>query len=85
MSICDSLEHLSIQSVSTEERGMETRKRSECGTPVGKTEMAKMSFEQVAEYIGSLRNTISKLQDSKPDISDQLDDCDISASSSIKQ
>ena len=38
--------------------------------------MAKMSFEEVAAYIGTLRSTIKKLQDTEPqhDISDMSDD-----------
>ena len=69
MDITDSFQKISLQSDFMKEAA-----EIKCGTP----DMAKMSFEEVAEYIGTLRSTIKKLQDTKPqqDISDMSDDSD---------
>ena len=67
MDITDSLQKLSLGSDFIEES-----EEIRSGAP----DMAKMSFEEVAAYIGTLRSTIKKLQDTEPqhDISDMSDD-----------
>ena len=78
LDITDSFQKLSLQSVFINESAEIICDQFDCGKPLGETDMAKMSFEEVADYIGTLRSTIKKLQDIKPqhDISDLSEECD---------
>ena len=78
MDITDRFNELSIQSDFIKETAEIKCDQFECGTPLVENDMAKMSFEEVAEYIGTLRSTIKKLQDIKPhyDMSDLSDEFD---------
>ena len=78
LDITDSFQKLNLQSDFIKEAGEMKCDQFECGTPLVENDMAKMSFEEVAEYIGTLRSTIKKLQDIKPqhDISDLSEEID---------